>query len=86
MDAGEKEFVINKAATAGQGTLCTAVFGRGADFFCKDDRVQDGGGVHIIQVFLSLEKSEEVQIQGRTSRQGKKGSFQLVWIGSRSQR
>lgn len=78
MDAGDKEFVISKAATSGQVTLCPAVFGRGTNFFCKDDRVQDGGGVHIIQAFLSLEKSEEVQIQGRTSRQGKKGSFQLV--------
>ena len=80
MDAGAKEFAINKAATSGQITLSTAVFGRGTDFFCKDDRVQEGGGVHIIQTFLSLEKSEEVQIQGRTSRQGKKGSYQLVLL------
>ena len=78
MLAGDKEFIINKAATAGQVTLCTAVFGRGTDFFCQDDRVQDGGGVHIIQAFLSSDRSEEVQIQGRTSRQGKKGSYQLV--------
>ena len=80
MDPGEKEFVINKAATSGQVTLCPAVFGRGTDFFCKDDKVQEGGGVHIIQTFLSMEKSEEVQIQGRTSRQGKKGSFQMVLL------
>ena len=32
----EKEFVISKAATAGQITICTSVFGRGTDFFCKD--------------------------------------------------
>jgi hypothetical protein len=34
--------------------------------------------VHIIQAFLSKDKSEEVQIQGRTSRQGKSGTFSLI--------
>lgn len=82
MEASDKEFVINKAATSGQITLCPAVFGRGTDFFCKDDRVQEGGGVHIIQAFLSMEPSEEVQIQGRTARQGKKGSYQMVLLES----
>ena len=46
----EKDFIISKAATAGQITLSTAVFGRGTDFFCKDDSVEKSGGVHIIQV------------------------------------
>ena len=50
MPTNEKTFVISKAATAGQITLSTAVFGRGTDFFCKDDVVQSNGGVHIIQV------------------------------------
>ncbi|CAB9511747.1 expressed unknown protein [Seminavis robusta] len=80
MEPGSKDFVINKAATSGQVTICPAVFGRGTDFFCKDDKVQDAGGVHIIQAFLSTEKSEEVQIQGRTARQGKKGSYQMVLL------
>ena len=51
----EKDFIINKAATAGQITLSTAVFGRGTDFFCKDDSVEKNGGVHIIQVRCSSE-------------------------------
>jgi hypothetical protein len=46
----EKAYVISKAATAGQITLSTAVFGRGTDFFCKDEVVESKGGVHIIQV------------------------------------
>jgi len=50
MTPRDKDFVINKAATAGQITLSTAVFGRGTDFFCKDDSVEKNGGVHIIQV------------------------------------
>jgi len=78
----EKDFIINKAATAGQITLSTAVFGRGTDFFCKDDSVEKNGGVHIIQTFLSEEVSEEVQIQGRTARQGKRGSYQMILLES----
>ena len=50
MSPRDKDFVINKAATAGQITLSTAVFGRGTDFFCKDDSVEKNGGVLIIQV------------------------------------
>ena len=68
--------------TAGQVTICSAVFGRGTDFFCKDQRVLDGGGVHIIQTFLSTERSEEIQIQGRTARQGKNGTYQIILLDS----
>eukprot|EP00984_Skeletonema_dohrnii_P034349 scaffold33533_cov119-Skeletonema_dohrnii-CCMP3373.AAC.1 len=82
MTPRDKDFVINKAATAGQITLSTAVFGRGTDFFCKDDSVEKNGGVHIIQTFLSEEVSEEVQIQGRTARQGKRGSYQMILLES----
>ncbi|CAJ1966718.1 unnamed protein product [Cylindrotheca closterium] len=78
MVPSEKDFVISKAATAKQITICPAVFGRGTDFFCKDAKVEKCGGVHVIQTFLSEQRSEEVQIQGRTSRQGKKGSYKLI--------
>jgi len=78
----EKEFVISKAATSKQITLSTAVFGRGTDFFCKDDSVIRNGGVHVIQTFLSEELSEEIQIQGRTARQGKKGSYEMILLAS----
>jgi uncharacterized protein YegL len=79
-NANEKRFVISKAATAGQITICTAVFGRGTDFFCKDKALEKSGGVHVIQTFLSLDMSEEIQIQGRTSRQGKQGSYKLILL------
>ena len=82
MTTGDKEFVISKAATAGQITITSAIFGRGTDFFCKDETVQKNGGVHVIQAFLSEEQSEEIQIQGRTARQGKKGSYQLILLDS----
>jgi preprotein translocase subunit SecA len=51
-------------------TLLTRVFGRGVDFACMEKAVADAGGVHVIQTFISEEESEEVQIQGRTARQG----------------
>ncbi|VEU39667.1 unnamed protein product [Pseudo-nitzschia multistriata] len=79
-NANEKAFIISKAATAGQITICTAVFGRGTDFFSKDDALDNNGGVHVIQAFLSCDMSEEVQIQGRTARQGKKGSYKLILL------
>ena len=82
MSANDKEFVVKKAATAGQTTLCTASFGRGTDFFCKDDVVHKNGGVHVVQAFLSEALSEELQIRGRTSRQGKEGSYQMVLLES----
>ncbi|KAL7535461.1 hypothetical protein ACHAXR_006501 [Thalassiosira sp. AJA248-18] len=82
MSSVEKEYIISKAATAGQLTLSTAVFGRGTDFFCKDEGVEKNGGVHIIQTFLSEEVSEEIQIQGRTARQGKRGSYQMILLDS----
>ena len=56
MSPREKDFVISKAATSGQITLSTAVFGRGTDFFCKDDSVEKNGGVHIIQVCMLVHR------------------------------
>mmetsp|Transcript_1454 Transcript_1454/g.3035 ORF Transcript_1454/g.3035 Transcript_1454/m.3035 type:complete len:1153 (-) Transcript_1454:103-3561(-) len=82
LSSTDKEFIINKAATTGQVTLCSGVFGRGTDFFCKDEIVQKNGGVAVIQTFLSAELSEEIQIQGRTARQGKKGSYHMVLLES----
>lgn len=37
-------------------------FGRGTDFICTDPKVinQNPGGVVIIQVFYSIDKSEEI--------------------------
>ena len=43
-------------------------FGRGTDFVIFDQSVKRLGGLHVIQTFLSVENSEEVQIQGRTAR------------------
>ena len=74
----EKDHIVRKAATCGQVTFATAVFGRGTDFVIHDDKLKEVGGVHVLQTYYSEESTEERQIQGRTARQGKKGSFSLV--------
>mmetsp|Transcript_16855 Transcript_16855/g.23104 ORF Transcript_16855/g.23104 Transcript_16855/m.23104 type:complete len:1104 (+) Transcript_16855:4065-7376(+) len=73
-----KDGIIRAAASSGQVVLMTKAFGRGTDFICNDKRMIDVGGVHVIQTFLSEQMAEEVQIMGRTARQGSKGSFGMV--------
>ncbi|ETO03087.1 hypothetical protein RFI_34323 [Reticulomyxa filosa] len=74
----EKESLIKRATSSGQVGLFTKAFGRGTDFVCRDLIVAANGGVHVIQTFLSEELSEEVQIKGRTARQGSYGSYSLI--------
>ena len=74
--------MIKYASSSGQITLLTRIFGRGSDFICRDQIVAANGGVHVIQTFLSEELSEEVQIKGRTARQGESGSYSLILLDS----
>ena len=46
----------------------TASFGRGTDFVVYDPIVKESEGVLVIQTFISIDKSEEIQIIGRTAR------------------
>ena len=74
----ERKNLIDTATLVQKITLFTRIFGRGTDFIVHDDAIKRNGGVHVIQTFLSEEYSEEVQIRGRTARQGDKGTFQLI--------
>ncbi|CAF3312638.1 unnamed protein product, partial [Rotaria sp. Silwood2] len=76
----EKENVIKRATGSDQITLFTKAFGRGTDFICHDPTVASNGGIHVIQTFLSEEVSEEVQIKGRTARQGAYGSYSMILL------
>lgn len=76
----EKVALIKRATTANQVTLLTKSFGRGTDFICRDQVVSANGGVHVIQSYLSEAISEEVQIKGRTARQGEQGSYSMVLL------
>jgi preprotein translocase subunit SecA len=69
---------VARAMKAGRITLYPKEYGRGLDFACRLDAIDAAGGAKVISTFLSEEKSEEVQIKGRTARQNKKGSFAMV--------
>lgn len=76
----EKENTIRKATQSGRVTLLTKAFGRGTDFKCRDPIVIANDGVHVLQTFLSEEPSEEIQIKGRTARQGDYGSYSMILL------
>ncbi|GAM16943.1 hypothetical protein SAMD00019534_001180 [Acytostelium subglobosum LB1] len=78
----KKDNIIKKAATAGRVTLATSSFGRGVDYFVRDDKVIEAGGVHVVQTFLSEDITEEIQTKGRAARQGQKGSYQMIMCKS----
>jgi len=80
LTSSEKNTYIKRATSTGQITLLSRTFGRGTDFVCRDQIVGANGGVHVIQVFLSEELSEETQIQGRTARQGDHGSYSMILL------
>ncbi|RYE30573.1 MAG: hypothetical protein EOP48_31895, partial [Sphingobacteriales bacterium] len=78
----EKDSVIKRAPCSGQIAFLTKTFGRGTDFVVNDQDVSTSGGIHVIQTFVSDELSEEVQIKGRTARQGDSGSYSMVLLES----
>ena len=78
MTKEDRTYVIKQAATYKQVTV-TAAFGRGTDskIWTPNLKIKD---LYVIQAFLSEEKFEDIQIQGRTARQGKKGSFGMILL------
>ncbi len=82
----ERQQAVLLAARAGQVTLLTRTYGRGTDFACRDKQVASNGGLHVIQTFLSEELSEEVQMKGRTARQGAQGSYSMVLLENELER
>jgi hypothetical protein len=72
------QIVTCRSAQMHAVTLASSSFGRGTDFQCFDDAVQTAGGIHIIQTHVAQTLSEEIQIKGRTARQGEKGSWSMV--------
>lgn len=67
--------LINYAGSKNRITLISVAFSRGTDFKVYDNEVNEKGGMHIIQTFISKNESDYIQILGRTGRQGKKGTF-----------
>ena len=76
--ASEKEGLVRQATLKQSITLLSKEFGRGTDFVCYDDDLNEAGGVHVLTTFLPDERAMEAQLKGRTARQGKRGSFSMV--------
>ena len=64
----ERDATIVSSMSWDTVTLLSRSFGRGTDFMCHDKKVDEKGGVHVVQTFFSIDVAEEVQIQGRTGR------------------
>ena len=76
----DKNRLFRKATISSTCTLLTKVFGRGTDFSVKDKDVVNNNGILVIQAFFSDSFSEEIQIKGRTARQGSKGQFMIILL------
>ncbi|MCU0318325.1 MAG: hypothetical protein MUC61_03265 [Amoebophilaceae bacterium] len=73
---GEVDFTKHQVDT-GEIILATNIAGRGTDL-TTSGAVEDHGGLHVCITFLPASYRVELQNAGRTARQGKKGSAQLI--------
>ena len=75
--AQKDEIIAKRSGEPKAVTIATAAYGRGEDFKYSPAVLEKGGG-HAIQLFLSLNKADEVQIRGRVARKNEPGSFSLI--------
>ena len=75
---GQKEFA-KQHIDAGKITIATNIAGRGTDL-TTSAAVESCGGMHVCITFLPENSRVELQNAGRTARQGKKGSAQLILL------
>jgi hypothetical protein len=69
--------VTLKEYKPGDVVIATNIAGRGSDFKTNDE-LEQNGGIHVIVAFLPRNKRIEDQALGRTARQGKAGSGQII--------
>jgi hypothetical protein len=77
---------VEKSCAPSRVTLMPAIFGRGLDFRASHPSTNHLGGVVAICTFFPETLAEEIQIKGRTARQGQPGIFRLVLCQSDVQR
>eukprot|EP01084_Bolivina_argentea_P285022 488667_1 len=58
-------------------TFATEEYGRGIDFKVFDKQL-DRKGMHVELTYWPHTLAEEIQIKGRTARQGNQGSFHII--------
>ena len=73
----EKQIRILNATRQNMITFATEEYGRGIDFKVFDKKF-DVKGMHIELTYWPETLAEEIQIKGRTARQGQKGSFHII--------
>ena len=77
LNESEKKNGILKATQANQITLATEEYGRGIDFKVLDPKLETKG-LHVELTYWPSTTAEEIQIKGRTARQGQYGSFHIT--------
>ncbi len=78
MDEGDRQSRVIQATAAYSVTLISRSYGRGTDLVCRDKKVTQYGGVHLIVTFFPQDDSESKQIFGRTCRQDDPGSGRMI--------
>ena len=73
----EEQNAIDKEFDCGEIIIATNLAGRGTDVGTTA-KVEENGGLHVLVTFLPMNTRVEHQAFGRTSRQGKRGTAQLI--------
>ncbi|KAG5679169.1 hypothetical protein PVAND_008759 [Polypedilum vanderplanki] len=69
--------IVSKVIDTSEVIIATNIAGRGADFKTTD-ALESNGGLHVCVTFLPTNQRVQDQAFGRTSRQGKKGTVQII--------
>lgn len=69
--------IVAQAGDAGRVTIATNMAGRGTDIKLSSE-VEEGGGLHVILTELHEASRIDRQLEGRSARQGDRGSFEVI--------
>jgi preprotein translocase subunit SecA len=73
----DEELLISQIGTPGLISIVTNMAGRGVDPVLEKESL-DNGGLHVIGTFVPVNLRVELQLRGRSGRQGQPGSSELI--------